>query len=105
MYCEFIKNSSGNVVKNQVVFFGGDCHQFTAFQSYDSIICEYDKDMKILTLDNNAFGYSKTTSKYLNIFLQDYAGLNVDQIKKIKKGESIKFSGGFILQTKFDQLN
>lgn len=105
MYCEFIKNSSGNVVKNQVVIFGGDCHQFIVFQSYNNIICEYDKDMKILTLDNNAFSYSKTTSKYLNLFLQDYAGLNVDQIKKIKKGESIKLSNGFILQTKFDQLN
>lgn len=105
MYCEFIKNSSGNVVKNQVVIFGGDCDQFVIFQSYDSIICEYDKDMKILTLDNNAFNYSKTSSKYLNLFLKDYIGLNVDQIKKIKKGESIKFSNGFILQTKFDQLN
>ena len=86
MYCEFIKNSSGNVVKNQVVIFGGDCKQFIVFQSYDSIICEYDKDMKILTLDNNAFGYSKTTSKYLNLFLLDYVGLNVAQIEKIKKG-------------------
>lgn len=105
MYCEFIKNSSGNVVKNQVVIFGGDCNQFTVFQSYDCIICEYDKDMKILTLDNNAFSYSKTTSKYLNLFLQDYVRLNVDQIKKIKKGESIKLSNGFILQIKFDQLN
>lgn len=105
MYCEFIKNSSGNVVKNQVIIFGGDCNQFVVFQSYDNIICEYDKDMKILTLDNNAFDYSKTTSKYLNLFLQDYVGLNVDQIEKIKKGESIKFSNGFILQTKFDQLN
>ena len=105
MYCEFIKNSSDNVVKNQVVIFGGDCDQFVVFQSYDSIICEYDKDMKILTLDNNAFGYSKTTSKYLNLFLQNYVGLNVDQIEKIKKGESIKFDNGLILQTKFDQLN
>lgn len=105
MYCEFIKNSSDNVAKNQVVIFGGDCNQFIVFQSYDSIICEYDKDMKILTLDNNAFGYSKTTSKYLNLFLQDYVGLNVNQIEKIKKGKSIKLSNGFILQTKFVQLN
>ena len=105
MYCEFIKNSGGNVVKNQVVIFGGDCHQFIVFQSYDCIICEYDADMKILTLDNNAFSYSKTTSKYLNIFLQDYVRLNVNQIEKIKKGESIKLDTGFILQTKFDQLN
>lgn len=105
MYCEFIENSSGNVVKNQVIIFGGDCNQFAVFQSYNSIICEYDKDMKILTFDNNAFGYSKTTSKYLNLFLQNYVGLNVDQIEKIKKGESIKFNNDFILQTKFDQLN
>lgn len=105
MYCEFIKNSNGNAVKNQVIIFSGDCDQFVVFQSYDSIICEYDKDMKILTLDNNAFDYSKTTSKYLNLFLQNYVGLNVDQIEKIKKGESIKLSNGFILQTKLDQLN
>lgn len=38
------------------------------FQSYDKIIAFISKNSKII-LDKNYYNYSKTTSKYLNIFL------------------------------------
>jgi hypothetical protein len=67
-------------VKNQFLVFdeNGNCY----FQSYQSIIAKNDINGKIF-LDKVFWNYSRTTSKYLNLFL----GENRKQIEsKIKEG-------------------
>ena len=52
------------------------------FQSYSSLIAEYDLINHELIL-YSAFDYSTTTSKYLHKFLNDYVNYNIfDFIKK-----------------------
>lgn len=56
-------NNSGNVVHNQFkIYTKTGC----IFQSYNTIIAEYNKGQ--LILDNKAMDYSRTTSKYLFLF-------------------------------------
>jgi len=57
--------------------------EFSMFQSYDSIIVKIElKDYKIF-LDSKYWNYSKTTSKYRNMFLNE----TTKEIKeKIEKG-------------------
>lgn len=56
------------------------------FQSYDSIIAFTPEDSTPILLDKNYWDYSKTTSKYRNIFL----GLTTEETKTlIKKGDII----------------
>ena len=61
-------NSRGNKIANQFII---NDSEFTAFQSYDSIICKtvfVDGERKVI-LDPNYWNYSKTTSKYRSQFL------------------------------------
>lgn len=58
------ESSNGNKVANQFLIVDGDKR---IFQSYDSIIA-IKEDGKV-TLDENYWNYSKTTSKYRNQFL------------------------------------
>lgn len=55
---------SGEPVKNQFVIEYGD---FEIFQSYSTIIAI--KGNGKIILDNSAYDYSITTSRYLNVFL------------------------------------
>ena len=61
-------STSGNYVPNQFEIKKKvkDYYQHY-FQSYDTIICKY--DVKGLILDTNALHYSRTTSKYLYMYL------------------------------------
>jgi|WetSurMetagenome_2_1015567.scaffolds.fasta_scaffold04048_23 hypothetical protein len=63
-----IIGNSGEAVKNQFVIYD---ENKTIFQSYDSIICVKEQliDCQKITLDKNVWDYSRTTSKYRNIFL------------------------------------
>ena len=44
------------------------------FQSYESTMAVYDTENGFIRLDNNKDNYTRTTSKYLNMFLRDYCG-------------------------------
>ena len=67
------------------------------FQSYESLICKIENDYKI-TLYND-FDYSKTTSKYLHQFLNDFTCYDLyDFIKKndIRKNKSLQYGKYYI---------
>lgn len=51
------------------------------FQSYDSVVCVIENG--VVTLDEYYWNYSKTTSKYRNIFLCE---TTKDTERKIKEG-------------------
>ena len=72
MKVENFINSRGNKVKNQFCVLDNDV---IYFQSYNSIIAKkdlrHDRKGKYITLDKNYWNYSRTTSKYRNIFLNE----------------------------------
>ena len=73
-------SSRGNPVPNQFVIHTKDGKYF---QSYRSIIAFIDNNNKVF-LDEYYWDYSRTTSKYRNIFLKE----NTDQTKySISTGE------------------
>ena len=79
-----MKNSSGNVVKNQFIITDD---RFEYFQSYDSIIVK--KNLlapRVIYLDKNYWDYSVTTGKYRNIFLGE---TRAETDHKILTGEYI----------------
>ena len=72
-------SNRGNDVANQFIIKTDD---ETIFQSYDSIIAKIDNENNI-TLDSAYWNYSRTTSKYRNMFLN----MSTDDIQKgIKSG-------------------
>lgn len=83
MYCDFLKNENGNMIKNAAVIRWGDCKQFYTLQSYNNIIAEYNSDMKLLTIDRQAFTTSPTTEKTLILFLKKYLRFDEEQINFI----------------------
>ena len=86
-------NKNGNKVKNQFVVYDDNNNKF--FQSYDSIIVikEYkperyswnapEEHKTNVTLDEYYWNYSRTTSKYRNIFLNE---TTEETKRKIKEG-------------------
>ena len=64
MKVENMVSSRGNYVPNQFIITDDGME---IFQSYETIIAIKDKGK--ITLDNNALEYSRTTSKYLYLFL------------------------------------
>lgn len=74
-----MRSSRGNDVPNQFTIrseFG------TTFQSYRSIIAFIDNTGKV-TLDEYYWNYSRTTSKYLSLFLDS---TTIETKKRIKEG-------------------
>lgn len=61
-------SSKGNPVANQFII---NDSEFTAFQSYDSIIVKtvFEDGVRVTYLDDKYWDYSKTTGKYRNQFL------------------------------------
>lgn len=78
-----MQSPNGNAVPNQLVLIDNDGNRL--FQSYNSIICKISKDNKI-ELDGKYWDYSKTTSKYRSIFLDESAK---ETVKKINTGEYV----------------
>ena len=68
MKIQNMTSSKGNKVANQFIIFDSE---FTAFQSYDSIIVKivFVDGIRTYYLDSDTWDYSKTTSKYRNEFL------------------------------------
>ena len=73
-------SNSGNTIANQFEIY---TDKGKYFQSYRSIIAFVDNKGQVF-LDDYYWNYSRTTSKYRNIFLND----NTNSVKeKIKSGE------------------
>ena len=60
---------TGNTVSNQFVI---DSSRYSFFQSYASLVAVYDKNERSITL-GHAWNYSKTTLKYLKMWLESDA--------------------------------
>ncbi len=75
-----IKNKNGNKVVNQ---FQIDFKDFSAFQSYETLILIRNNNTNEVILDSGYWNYSNTTSKYRNIFLNE---TSKETEKKIKQG-------------------
>ena len=76
MNVENMVSNRGNYIPNQFIITDDEGRDI--FQSYETIIAIKDKGK--ITLDNNALEYSRTTSKYLYLFL----GMNRKEIIKDK---------------------
>jgi len=76
-----MRNSNGRGVTNQFIIYGDD---FTAFQSYNSIIVKQCQGK--IYLDNDTWDYSTTTGKYRNLFLGE---TRRETERKLKSGEYI----------------
>ena len=80
-------SSRGNKVANQFII---EYDRFTAYQSYSILIAVYDHENDTLYKDENF--YSRTTSKYLNMFVNKYQPLHISKVsnedlyKIIEKG-------------------
>jgi hypothetical protein len=74
-----ITNNNGNKVPNQFVISDNGAKYF---QSYNAIIVKWSKGR--IELDSYYWNYSKTTSKYRNIFLGE---TTKETQKKIDSGE------------------
>lgn len=70
-----MKSTKGNKVANQFILEYGN---FTAFQSYSTLIAVYDNKNDTLYQDENS--YSVTTSKYLNMFIKQYQPLTISKV-------------------------
>lgn len=68
-------STKGNKVANQFIIEFGN---YTAFQSYSTLIAVYDHENDTLYLDEKK--YSVTTSKYTNIFIEQYQPLTISKV-------------------------
>jgi len=68
MKIENMTGEKGNKIANQFMIYTPEA---TYFQSYNSIIVKttFEDDKRKIYLDENYWDYSKTTSKYRNLFL------------------------------------
>ena len=85
MKVENMTSKNGGKIANQFII-TGEKGLTQYFQSYKSIIAQKNMDTGKILLDSKYWNYSKTTSKYRNLFL----GLTTKEIEqKIKSGEYI----------------
>jgi len=82
---ENIKSEKGKEIPNQIIIHDYE-KGYTYFQSYKSVIVKYDSINHITYLDREKWSYSRTTSKYRNMFLGE---TTKDIKKKIKSGDYI----------------
>ena len=82
MKVENMVSSRGNTIPNQFVI-NGDENMY--FQSYKSMIAKIDKFGKVF-LDSYYWNYSRTTSKYRNMFLN----MTTKEIEKGIKANEIE---------------
>lgn len=76
---ENMKSSKGNLVPNQFIITTKDS---IYFQSYKTLIARINKKTNKVYLDTNYWDYSRTTSKYLYQFIQEFRGCFVGLSKK-----------------------
>lgn len=99
---------TGKEVANQFIINDGNK---LVFQSYESMIVEYDKTNNSITFGKD-WNYSNTTSKYRNEFLNMYFPELADtkklktiaQVTKAQTDNTIEMQlGAFIYKIKFEQ--
>ena len=71
---------SGRAVPNQFIIEKNGCKYF---QSYSTIIAKIDKN-GVISLDREMWDYSKTTIKYLGVFLESQ-NIEISGINAIRK--------------------
>ena len=77
-----IISDRGNPITNQIII-TDEKKETAPFHSYDSIIAVKDHKKGKTTLDEYYWNYSRTTSKYRNIFLNE---TTEETKRKIKEG-------------------
>ena len=80
---QLTSSRSGRPIANQYIIYSKD---YRVFQSYGSRIVAIDKSTGQVYLDRTYWNYSKTTSRYRNIFLRE---TTKETEAKIKSGEYI----------------
>lgn len=91
-----IVSAKGNTIANQFEI-NDYKNNVVYFQSYETIIAKIE-DGKI-TVDPDYWDYSKTTSKYLNIFFDDF---NFSEISEMNHDQKEKY---FNKNNCFEELN
>ena len=71
----------GTIIRNQFVIDEG---QKIWFQSYDSVIVEIDREHQKITIGRD-WDYSRTTTKYLKVFLNQELYWCGDEVEEFKK--------------------
>lgn len=70
-----MKSTKGNKVANQFKLY---YNNYVAFQSYSTLIAVYDHKNDTMYTDKDF--YSRTTSKYLNMFINEYQPLAISKV-------------------------
>ena len=73
-----------NIANNQIVVIEDNKKMFFSYGSYIASYEYNDIDTYTLTL-TSLYDYSKTTSKYLKVFLQDYCNFYYKDTKELKE--------------------
>lgn len=76
MQVKNMTSNKGNKVANQFIIEYGN---FTVFQSYKTLIAVYDSKNDTMYQDDKY--YSRTTSKYLNMFVNKYQPLTISKVE------------------------
>ena len=72
--------------KNQfIIEITSNKKEYLVFQSYKSEIAIYSYKTQMLYINENYIGYSKTTSKHLYIFINEYTRFSVHSIDELKQ--------------------
>lgn len=86
------------IANNQVVICEGNYGEYKyEFYSYGTLIATYEEETRRLTL-TEYYDYSRTTSKYLKIFLNEYCGLWYDNTNELRKMIEQGGFGGITIQ-------
>ena len=73
------------IANNQVVVCEGNYGEYKyEFYSYGTLIATYEEETRRLTL-TEYYDYSRTTSKYLKIFLNEYCYFYYDNTNELRK--------------------
>ena len=95
-------NQNGNPASNQIEIIVHNENTITnIFQSYNHIIAQIDYNTECdntLIIDNRAYEHSVTTTKYLNIWMENN-GINSKEVKRIVS------KGGGTLKGEYKDLN
>jgi hypothetical protein len=85
MKIENMTSTKGNKVANQFILY---YNNYVAFQSYQTLISVY--DMKNDTMYTDKDFYSTTTSKYRNLFNDEFQPLSIIQVDNEKLHQIIE---------------
>ena len=74
-----MKSPRGHEVANQFILVSEDK---TTFQSYKSVVCEWNRIKEVLYLYGSVWDYSATTRKYFKEFVNSETSLNYENKQK-----------------------